>query len=138
ISRRTVERYVKNQIKHPRPQLATRLENEVRTRWQPQVRARARQKAASTDGIMIDVQARFGYTAAAGSTDQSRIRHLTLALSPRHAARLLDAQAAGVDEDQLLQLTAEALGEVYFRDNGKRAHGLEVELTDVLDLQFRL
>ncbi|WP_327216461.1 telomere-protecting terminal protein Tpg [Streptomyces cyaneofuscatus] len=138
ISRRTVERYVKGRIKHPRPQLATRLENEVRTRWQPQVRARARQKAASTDGIMIDVQARFGYTATAGSTDQSRIRHLTLALSPRHAARLLDAQAAGVDEDQLLQLTAEALGEVYFRDNGKRAHGLEVELTDVLDLQFRL
>ncbi|MET9978986.1 telomere-protecting terminal protein Tpg [Streptomyces microflavus] len=109
ISRRTVERYVKNQIKHPRPQLATRLENEIRTRWQPQVRARARRQAASTDGIMIDVQARFG-----------------------------DAQATGTDEDQLLQLTAEALGETYFRDNGRRAHGLEVELTDVLDLQFRL
>lgn len=137
ISRRTVERYVKDRIKHPRPQLAARLEGEVRTRWQPQVRARARQKAATTDGIMIDVQARFGYTAA-GSTDQSRIRHLTLALPPHHAARLLDAQAAGVEEDQLLQLTAEALGETYFRDNGRRAHGLEVELTDVLDLQFRL
>ncbi len=47
ISRRTVERYVKGRIKHPRPQLATRLEGEVRTRWQPQVRARARQKAAT-------------------------------------------------------------------------------------------
>ncbi|WP_435856789.1 hypothetical protein [Streptomyces rubiginosohelvolus] len=66
------------------------------------------------------------------------LRHLTLALPPRHAARLLDAQAAGVDEDQLLQLAAEALGETYFRDNGRRAHGLEVELTDLLDLQFRL
>ncbi|MFE9381346.1 telomere-protecting terminal protein Tpg [Streptomyces sp. NPDC006855] len=138
ISRRTVERYVKGRIKHPRPHLATRLEGEVRIRWQPQVRARARQKAASTDGIMTDIQARFGYTAAAGSTDQSRTRHLTLALPPRHAARLLDAQTAGVDEDQLLQLTAEALGETYFRDNGRRAHGLKVELTDVLDLQFRL
>jgi len=138
ISRRTVERYVKGRIKHPRPQLAARLEGEVRTRWQPQVRARARQKAASTDGIMIDVQARFGYTAAAGSTDQSRVRHLTLALPPHHAARLLGAQAAGVGEDQLLQLTAEALGETYFRDNGRRAHGLEVELTDLLDLRFRL
>ncbi|WOP13554.1 XRE family transcriptional regulator [Streptomyces cyaneofuscatus] len=138
ISRRTVERYVKGRIKQPRPQLATRLEGEVRTRWQPQVRARARQKTATTDGIMIDVQARFGYTAAAGSTDQSRVRHLTLALPPHHAARLLDAQAAGLDENQLLQLTAEALGETYFRDNGRRAHGLEVELTNVLDLQFRL
>ncbi|WP_425281712.1 telomere-protecting terminal protein Tpg [Streptomyces brevispora] len=127
-------------VKQPRPQLATRLENEVRTRWQPQgrARARARQKAATTDGIMIDVQARFGYTATAGSTDQSRIRHLTLALPPHHATRLPDAQASGLDEDQLLQLTAEALGETYFRDNGRRAHGLEVELTDVLDLQFRL
>ncbi|MGW7231157.1 telomere-protecting terminal protein Tpg [Streptomyces cyaneofuscatus] len=138
ISRRTVERYVKGRIRHPRPQLAARLEEEVRTRWQPQVRARARQKAASTDGIMIDVQARFGYTAAAGSTDQSRVRHLTLALPPHHAARLLGAQAAGVGEDQLLRLTAEALGETYFRDNGRRAHGLEVELTDLLDLRFRL
>lgn len=138
ISQRTVERYVKGQIKRPRPQLATRLKGEVRTRWQPQIRARAREKAATTDGIMIDVQARFGYTAAAGSTDQSRIRHLTLALPPHHASRLLDAQAAGLDEDQLLQLTAEALGETYFRDNGRRAHGLEVELTDLLDLQFRL
>ncbi|WP_256339297.1 hypothetical protein [Streptomyces sp. 1222.5] len=33
---------------------------------------------------------------------------------------------------------AEALGEVYFRDNGRRAHGLEVELTDLIDLEFEL
>ncbi|MFM9458327.1 telomere-protecting terminal protein Tpg [Streptomyces europaeiscabiei] len=138
ISRRTVERYVNNQIKQPRPHLAERLEREVRTRWQPQIRARAKQAAASTSGIMIDVQARFGYTAAPGSTDQARVRHLTLALPPHHAARLLQAQAAGVDEDQLRQVAAEALGEVYFRDNGRRAHGLEVKLTDVLDLQFEL
>ncbi|MBP5859158.1 helix-turn-helix transcriptional regulator [Streptomyces scabiei] len=138
ISQRTVERYVKNQIKTPRPELARRLAHEVRTRWQPQIRARAKEAAATTSGIMIDVQARFGYTAAPGSTDQARVRHLTLALPPHHAARLLQAQEAGVDEDQLRQLAAEALGEVYFRDNGRRAHGLEVKLTDVLDLQFEL
>ncbi|MFD7900566.1 telomere-protecting terminal protein Tpg [Streptomyces sp. NPDC059743] len=138
ISQRTVERYVGKQIKTPRPQLADRLEHEVRTRWQPHIRARAKQAAASTSGIMIDVQARFGYTAAPGSTDQARVRHLTLALPPRHAARLLEAQEAGMDEDDLRQVTAEALGEVYFRDNGRRAHGLEVELTDLVDLQFEL
>ncbi|MGW6739363.1 telomere-protecting terminal protein Tpg [Streptomyces sp. NPDC055025] len=138
ISQRTVERYVGKQIKHPRPQLADRLEREVRARWQPQIRARAKQAAASTSGIMIDVQARFGYTAAPGSTDQARVRHLTLALPPRHAARLLEAQEAGMDEDDLRQVAAEALGEVYFRDNGRRAHGLEVELTDLVDLQFEL
>ncbi|CBG67259.1 terminal protein TpgL [Streptomyces scabiei 87.22] len=138
ISQRTVERYVKNQIKQPRPELADRLEREVRTRWQPQIRARAKQAAATTSGIMIDVQARFGYTAAPGTTDQARVRHLTLALPPHHAARLLQAQETGADENDLRQVAAEALGEIYFRDNGRRAHGLEVQLNDIVDLQFEL
>jgi transcriptional regulator with XRE-family HTH domain len=138
VSQRTVERYVKNQIKKPRPELAERLEREVRVRWQPQIRAKAKQSAATTGGIMIDVQARFGYTAAPGSTDDARVRHLTLALPPHQAARLFQAQEAGATEDHLRQVAAEALGEVYFRDNGRRAHGLEVELTDLLDLEFEL
>ncbi|MFH9829076.1 hypothetical protein [Streptomyces bobili] len=40
--------------------------------------------------------------------------------------------------DDLRQLAAEVLGEVYFRDNGRRAHRLEVELKDFSDLQFEL
>jgi hypothetical protein len=55
-----------------------------------------------------------------------------------HAARLFQAQETGLTEDQLRQAAAEALGEVYFRDNGHRTHGLKVELTDLLDLQFEL
>ncbi|WP_406729201.1 hypothetical protein [Streptomyces sp. GD-15H] len=39
--------------------------------------------------------ARFGFTAAPGTTDDARLRPLTLALPPQHAARLFDAQAAG-------------------------------------------
>ncbi|ROQ23587.1 hypothetical protein EDD98_7534 [Streptomyces sp. PanSC19] len=138
ITQRTVERYVKDQIKHPRKDLAAALEREVRVRWQPQVRARARKTAATTGGIMIDTRARFGFTAAPGTTDDPRPRHLTLALPPQHAARLFDAQEAGATEQQLQQITAEALGEVYFRDNGRRAHGLEVELTDLEHLEFEL
>ncbi len=94
VSQRTVERYVKDQIKKPRPDLAARLEHEVKKRWQPQVRARARRQAATTTGIVIDTRARIGYTAPIGSTDDSRIRHLTVALPPRHAARLFAAQEA--------------------------------------------
>ncbi|MER0443172.1 XRE family transcriptional regulator [Streptomyces sp. Edi4] len=140
VSQRTVERYVKDQIKKPRPDLAARLEREVKARWQPQIRAKAKEKAATTGGIVIDVHARLGYAGAPmDSTDEDRIRHLTVALPPQHAARLFDAQEQGATEDRLRELTAEALKEVYFQDSGRRAGSLqEVQINDVLDLGFQL
>ncbi|WP_447034635.1 telomere-protecting terminal protein Tpg [Streptomyces sp. DSM 118878] len=139
ISQRTVERYVKNQIKKPRPDLAARLENEVKKRWQPQIRAKARERAATTGGIVIDTRARLGYTAPIGSTDQDRIRHLTVALPPRFAARLFDAQEVGATDQQLQELAAEALREVYFQDGGRRAGSLEeVRFTDIEHVEFDL
>ncbi|MEU9519640.1 XRE family transcriptional regulator [Streptomyces sp. NPDC048224] len=139
ISQRTVERYVKDQIRKPRPELAARLEREVKKRWQPQIRARARQKAASTDGIVIDTRARIGYTAPIGTTDEDRLRHLTVALPPQYAARLFDAQDRGADDRQLQQIAAEALKEVYFQDDGRRAGQLEeVRFTDIEHLEFDL
>jgi hypothetical protein len=139
ISQRTVERYVKDQIKKPRPDLAARLEREVKARWQPQIRAKARKKAATTGGIVIDTRARLGYTAPIGSTDQDRIRHLTVALPPQYAARLFDAQQAGAGDQELREIAAEALREVYFQDSGRRAGSLEaVRFTDVEHLEFEL
>ncbi|MFH9829391.1 telomere-protecting terminal protein Tpg [Streptomyces bobili] len=139
ISQRTVERYVKDQIKKPRPDLAARLEREVKARWQPQIRARAKERAATTGGIVIDTRARLGYTAPIGSTDQDRIRHLTVALPPQHAARLFDAQEAGATEQRLREIAAEALKEAYFQDGGRRAGSLEeVRFTDVEHLEFDL
>jgi hypothetical protein len=127
ISQRTVERYVKNQIKKPRPDLAARLESEVKKRWQPQIRAKAREKAATTGGIVIDTRARLGYTAPIGSTDQDRIRHL------------FDAQEQGAGDDRLREIAAEALKEVYFQDGGRRAGQLEeVRFTDIQHLDFDL
>ncbi|SNT44350.1 hypothetical protein SAMN05216252_1268 [Actinacidiphila glaucinigra] len=55
-------------------------------RWQPQVRARARQAAATTGGIVIDTRARLGFTAAPGSTDDARLRLITQTLPPVYAA----------------------------------------------------
>ncbi|WP_406729062.1 XRE family transcriptional regulator [Streptomyces sp. GD-15H] len=139
ISQRTVERYVKDQIKKPRADLAARMEHEVKRRWQPQIRAKAREKAATTGGIVLDTRARLGYTAPIGSTDQDRIRHLTVALPPRYAARLFDAQQAGVGDQQLKEIAAEALKEVYFQDGGRRAGSLEeVRFTDIEHLEFDL
>jgi hypothetical protein len=139
ISQRTVERYVKDQIKRPRPDLAARLEAEVKKRWQPQIRAKARQQAATTGGIVIDTRARIGYTAPIGSTDDARIRQLTVALPPRYAARLFDAQQAGATEQQLQQIAAEGLKTVYFQDSGRRAGALEeVRFTDIEHIEFDL
>ncbi|MFD5848125.1 telomere-protecting terminal protein Tpg [Streptomyces chartreusis] len=139
ISQRQVERYVAGTAKNPRADLAARLEREVKSRWQPQIRAKARAKAASTDGIVIDTRARMGYDAPIGSTDESRIRHLTVALPPQYAARLFDAQEAGASDRELKEIAAEALKEVYFQDGGRRAGSLEeVRFTDVEHLEFEL
>ncbi|MEJ1201184.1 MULTISPECIES: telomere-protecting terminal protein Tpg [unclassified Streptomyces] len=139
VSQRTVERYVKGQIRTPRPDLAARLEREVKARWQPQIRAKAKEKAATTDGIVIDTRARIGYKAPIGSTDEDRIRHLTVALPPQYAARLFDAQQQGAGDRQLQQIAAEALKETYFQDGGRRAGSLEeVRFTDIEHIEFDL
>ncbi|MEU1852748.1 XRE family transcriptional regulator [Streptomyces sp. NPDC019990] len=139
ISQRTVERYVKDQIRKPRPDLAARLDREVKKRWQPKVRARAKERAATTDGIVIDTRARIGYTAPVGTTDDARLRHLTVALPPRYAARLFDAQQQGATDQQLREIAAEGLKEVYFQDGGRRAGSLEeVRFTDIEHIEFDL
>lgn len=138
ISQRTVERYVKDQIKTPRPELATRLAREVRKRWQPRVRERAKKQAATTTGIVVETRARFGFTAAPGTTDDGRIRLITQHLPPEYAARLFDAQAAGATDAELQAVLAEGLQEIYFKDSGRRADGLLVEFTDIdyVELDF--
>ncbi|GAA2569440.1 hypothetical protein GCM10010398_69230 [Streptomyces fimbriatus] len=104
-----------------------------------QKRFTSRQRTVTTDGIVIDTRARLGYTAPIGSTDQDRIRHLTVALPPQHAARLFGAQEAGNSDQQLQRIAAEALKEVYFQDNGRRAGQLEeVRFTDIEHLEFEL
>ncbi|GAB3960099.1 telomere-protecting terminal protein Tpg [Streptomyces sparsus] len=131
VTQRTVERYLKGTIKSPRRDLAERLRDEVRKRWQPRVRARAKQQAATTSGIVIETRARFGYTAAPGSTDDGRLRLITQALPPAYAARLFEARDAGATEQQLRDIAAEGLQEIYFKDRGRRAQDLLVEFTDI-------
>ncbi len=112
-------------------------------RWQPQIRANAQGRAATTGGIVIDVHARLGYAGVPmDTTDEDRIRHLThltVALSPQHAARLFDAQEQGANEGRLREFAAEALKKIHFQDGGRRAGSLqEVQINDVLYLDFEL
>jgi hypothetical protein len=107
------------------------LEREVRKVWRPRVRAAARKGAATTAGITIEARARFGYTAPIGTTDDPRMRRLTVHLPPAWATRLLTAQEQGVGHQQLSRIVAEGLQEVYFKDNSSRTAGLEVELAHI-------
>ncbi|POX52017.1 DNA-binding protein [Streptomyces sp. Ru71] len=138
ISQRQVERYLSGQARHPRPALREALAREVAKEWQPRVRKRARQRAATATGITIETRARFGYTAPIGTTDDPRMRRLTVHLPPEYAHRLFEARSQGAPDPQLRGIVAEGLQEIYFKDGGRRADDLSVEFTgiDYFDVSY--
>jgi hypothetical protein len=138
VTQRTVERYLAGQRKRPRAALRDALVREAAKVWQPGVRRQARKRAATSTGITIETRARFGYTAPVGTSDDPRERRLTVHLPPAYAARLFEAQQQGAGDQQLRGIVAEGLQDVYFQDNGQRAQGLEVEITDIayFDVKF--
>ncbi|MDQ0904745.1 DNA-binding transcriptional regulator YdaS (Cro superfamily) [Streptomyces canus] len=79
----SVNRYRRGARKHARKDVAAKIDDAVRQRWQPQVRKRRQRKAATTGGITVETRARFGYTAPVGTTDDGRFRRLTVHLPPR-------------------------------------------------------
>ncbi|MFF2412312.1 telomere-protecting terminal protein Tpg [Streptomyces sp. NPDC058092] len=139
VTQRSVERYRTGERKNPPKDIADRISNEVRARWQPQVRKRRRKQAATSIGITVETRARFGYTAPIGTTDDGRMRRLTVHLPPAYAQRLFDARDQGASDQQMRDIIAEGFKEVYFQDNGNRAMGIsDVAINDIdyLDLDF--
>ncbi|MFE1877983.1 telomere-protecting terminal protein Tpg [Streptomyces sp. NPDC059496] len=138
VSQRSVERYRKGDRKTPPKAIAARIDTAVRSRWQPVVRGRRRKQAAASTGITVETRARFGYTAPVGTTDDGRMRRLTVHLPPAYAQRLFDARTQGGSDQQMRAIVAEGLQEIYFKDGGTRADGLEVEFTDIdyFDVSF--
>ncbi|WP_412104136.1 telomere-protecting terminal protein Tpg [Streptomyces europaeiscabiei] len=124
-------------FKRPRRDLRQRMEREVKKRWQPQIRAKAKKRAASTADLVVSTRARFGFTAAPGTTDDARIRDITQALPPEFADRLFTAREQGATE-QRQQIAADGLARMYFRANNTRAAGLGVEFTDVETIDIQL
>ncbi|MEU4486526.1 XRE family transcriptional regulator [Streptomyces purpurascens] len=135
----SVNRYRRGARKHPRSDVATKIDDAVRARRQPEVRKRRRRQAAATGGITVETRARFGYTAPVGTTDDGRFRRLTVHLPPEYAGRLFDARDAGASDQQLRQIIADGFKDVYFQDGGARAMGLsDVAINDIdyLDLDY--
>ncbi|GAA2623819.1 telomere-protecting terminal protein Tpg [Streptomyces vastus] len=137
VTQRSVERYRTGERKHPPKTVADRIEAAVRARWQPKVRDRRRKQAAAATGITVEARARFGYTAPIGTTDDGRLRRITVHLPAEYAQRLFDAQQ-GIGAQSPNEVIAEGIQEMYFKDNGRRADQLEVEFTniDYIDVAF--
>lgn len=87
-------------------------------------------------GIVVESRARFGFTAAPGTSDDGRMRRITQHLPPAYAARLFDAQAVGATDTQLQAVVAEGLQEVYFKADNQQTVGLVVEFTDIDYIDF--
>ncbi|MFF4450913.1 telomere-protecting terminal protein Tpg [Streptomyces sp. NPDC001502] len=134
VTQRTVQRYLKGD-RAPNAKAAAALEREVRKDWQPKVKARAEKQAAAR-GIVVETRARFGFRAPAGTTDDGRLRRITQHITPENSAAAFAAYRAGASEDELQAIVGGALGESYFRDGGRRAQGLDVELTDIDYIDF--
>ncbi|MFD6113979.1 telomere-protecting terminal protein Tpg [Streptomyces yangpuensis] len=130
VSRKTVQRYLSGASNKPNKRLQAALVEETESEWQPQVRAQARQRAASSGGLVISCRAYFGL-GPEGTSDAGRVRDITVAVAPFHAAAILAAQDAGATESDLHDAIAEAIADAYFRQGGGGRAGLEVKFADV-------
>jgi hypothetical protein len=86
---------------------------------------------AEQRGFTLHIQATFGHSAAGGSTDDPRPRMISQKMPGDVARRLYAARDAGATQAQQEAILAEALRDEYFKDGGRRARGLDVELDDV-------
>jgi hypothetical protein len=75
----------------------------VRARINYLLRQMKSAKAVAAElGITVETSARFGYTAPIGTTDDGRMRRLTVHLPPEYANRLFDAQQQGASRSTAL------------------------------------
>ncbi|WP_326743343.1 telomere-protecting terminal protein Tpg [Streptomyces sp. NBC_01768] len=130
VSRKTVQRYLSGASIKPNKRLREALVQETESEWQPQVRAQARQRAASSGGMVISCRAYFGF-GPEGTSDAGRIRDISVAVSASHAAAILAAQEDGATQSDLHDAVAEAIADTYFRQAGGGRAGLEVKFADV-------
>ncbi|MEU6817929.1 XRE family transcriptional regulator [Streptomyces sp. NPDC046860] len=126
----SVNRYRRGARKHPPSHVQSRIDEAVRSRWQPRVQERARRRAAQQTGMTVEFRATFGYTAPIGTTDEARERLLTLHLPAPWASRLLDAQYGRTTESPN-EVLAQAALDLYFQERGTRARRLDVEITGI-------
>lgn len=110
------------------------MAKETETQWKPQVRAQAREHAA-TSGMMANLHAYFWF-ACTGSSDDGRERFVSTPISPVYAKEILCLQEAAATEKDLHPVVAEAITESYFTEWFSRTDGFQPDFTDVQPLDF--
>ncbi|MFF3863349.1 telomere-protecting terminal protein Tpg [Streptomyces sp. NPDC002209] len=132
-----VDRYLSGATNTPQKRLQAVLEQETAAEWRPQVRAQARQRAATSAGLVISTTAYFALGPAATS-DAGRRRDISVAVTPSHAAAILAAKDRGATDSELHGLVAEAIADAYFRREGGGRANLKAQIVDVerLDIAF--
>lgn len=140
VSQRTVQRWITRKPGgrgRPSPRHDQKIAELVQARWQPRIRAR-RRAAAEKGGVVVHTRARFGFKAGPASSDDPRMRRITGRLNPTVTQQIFAALDAGASEKQHELIIGRALGHLYFRDAGRRAHGLHVTLLDIDFIEFGL
>ncbi|MBP5926649.1 telomere-protecting terminal protein Tpg [Streptomyces scabiei] len=140
VSQRTVQRWLTKKPgarRAPGPMQVRAIEEAVLARWQPRIRVRRRAQAEA-NGFVFHTKARFGFAAPAGSSDDPRVRWITQDLPGEVARELFAARDAGAGEQQQTVILARALGHAYFRDGGRRAHGLHIAFSDIEFADFSI
>lgn len=137
VTQRTVQRWIKGDRKISE-KVAPKLADEVTKDWQPRVRQRAEKEARAT-GLQVDTRATFGFrgSAGGGTSDDPRERLMLEYMPEDMVGDLFAAYRAG-NEERMNELIAKGMGEEYFTDKGRRADGLEVDMTDIdyLDVEW--
>ncbi|MFJ3644452.1 telomere-protecting terminal protein Tpg [Streptomyces murinus] len=134
---KTLQRILTDQPTRPDEELSQAILKEVIQLWQPRIRRRAHR--AITDqqhSLWVYFRAWFGFDAAAGSSDDGRMRRLSQPVHHPYPARLLEARRRGAGEEELRGIVADGIGESYFgvspRPNGLHA----VRLTHIDYIAF--
>ncbi|MGW6521723.1 telomere-protecting terminal protein Tpg [Streptomyces sp. NPDC054962] len=115
------------------------VEREVVRLWQPRVRRRAHDAVLAHSGqMMLSFRAWLGFTAAAGSSDDPRLRFLTLSLKAPYPQMLFTAHHNGTPETELRAILSEALSVSYFHLHHDRPvhKGESVSLQRIDFLEF--
>ncbi|RNG17857.1 telomere-protecting terminal protein Tpg [Streptomyces botrytidirepellens] len=113
------------------------LERETVRLWQPRIRRQAHRTILENGGLItVSFRAWFGFTSAAGTTDDPRLRFLTLSLREPYPEHLFTARHTGAAEEELNHILGDALAACYFRHKGSPAALEEVTLKEIDYLEF--